>query len=136
MVWVYVMFWPAATGLGLAELVTLKSACVPEATAMDDVAVLLARFVSRPVVATVAVSVMMVPAAVPAPTVYLAVMVAVEPGGTLALVQFTGEAFGQVQVPPPLFTTAADTNVVFAGRSSLNVPVLQLLGPELVMTCV
>jgi hypothetical protein len=64
------------------------------------------------------------------------VIVPVEPGGTLALVQATGEAFGQLQVAPPAFTTAAETNVVFAGRASLNVPVLQLLGPLLVMTCV
>ena len=68
-----------------------------------------------PVVATVAVSVMIVPAAVPALTVYLAVIVPVEPGGTLGLVQAIGEAFGQVHVPPPAVTTATDTNVVFAG---------------------
>jgi len=59
---------PAATGFGLAELVTLKSACVPEATAMLTVAELLAVFVSREVVATVAVSEIIVPAATPALT--------------------------------------------------------------------
>jgi hypothetical protein len=117
-------------------LVTLKSACAPDATAIVDVAVLLARLVSRPVVATVAVSVMIVPTAVPALTVYLAVMVPVEPGGTLGLVQAMGEAFGQVHVPPPVVTTATETNVVFTGNNSLNVPVLQLLGPEFVITCV
>ena len=64
------------------------------------------------------------------------ISLAVEPGGTLALVQATGDAFGQVQVPPPAFTTAADTKVVFVGSASLNIPVLQLLGPALVMTWV
>ena len=61
---------------------------------------------------------------------------AVAPGATVALLQATGEALGQVQVPPPLFTTASETKVVFAGKASLNVAVLQLLGPELVITCV
>ncbi len=59
-----------------------------------------------------------------------------EPGGTLGLVQATGEEFGQVQVPPPEVATATDTNVVFKGKGSLKVAVLQLLGPELVITCV
>ena len=66
----------------------------------------------------------------------MAVIVPVEPGSTLGLVHATGAEFGQVQVPPPLFTTAAETNVVLAGVASLNVAVLQLLGPELVTTCV
>jgi hypothetical protein len=133
---VYVMLFPAVTGFGLAEFVTLRSAWPAEATAMLTVAVLLARLVSRPVVATVAVSVMIVPAGVPALTVYVAVIVPVEPGGTLGLVQAMGEAGGQVHVPPPAVTTATDTNVVFAGNASLNVAVLQLLGPVLVITCV
>jgi hypothetical protein len=62
------MCCPAVTGFGLPELVTLKSACVPEATAMVEVAVLLAVLVSREVVATAAVSVIIVPAAAPAAT--------------------------------------------------------------------
>jgi hypothetical protein len=60
------MLLPAVAGFGLPELVTLKSACVPEATAMLAVAELSAGFVSFVVVAPVAVSVMIVPAAVPA----------------------------------------------------------------------
>jgi len=130
------MLFPAVTPFGLPEFVTLKSACAPEATAIVDVAVLLATLLSRPVVATVAVSVMIVPATVPPLTVYLAVIVAVEPGGTLGFVQAIGEAFGQVHVPPPVVTTATETNVVFTGNASLNVPALQLLGPALVMTWV
>jgi len=62
------MLLPALTGLGVAEFVTLKSACVPEATAIVEVAVLLVTAVSRDVVATVEVSVRIVPAAVPAVT--------------------------------------------------------------------
>jgi hypothetical protein len=60
---VYVIVLPAVTGFGLAEFVTLRSACVAVATPIVDVAVLLARFESRDVVATVAVSVI-VPVAV------------------------------------------------------------------------
>jgi hypothetical protein len=64
------------------------------------------------------------------------VIVPVEPGTTLGLVQETGEELGQVQVPPPVVATATETKVVFAGKGSLKVPAAQLLGPELVMTCV
>ena len=84
---------------------------------------------SRVGVAAVALSAMIVPAAVPAFTLYVAVMVAVEPGGTLGFVQATGPALGQVHVPPPLVTTESDTHVVFTGVAWLNVAVLQLLGP-------
>lgn len=130
------IFCPAFTGFGLAAFVTLRSACVAPATPIVTVAELFEELVSREAVATVAVSVMMVPDAVPVGTLYTAVMVAVEPGGTLGLVQETGEAFGQVQAPPPVVTAATDTKVVFAGVASLNVAVLQLLGPLLVTTCV
>jgi hypothetical protein len=65
---VYVILLPAFTGFGPPEFVTLKSACVPDATAICTVAELLAVFVSRDVVAAVAVSVMSVPAAAPAAT--------------------------------------------------------------------
>lgn len=133
---VYVMVFPALTGFGVAAFVTLKSACAFEATAILTVAELFAGFVSLVVVATVAVSLMIVPAAAPAATVYFAVIVPVELGGTLGLVHATGAASGHVHVTPPLFTTATETNVVFAGVASLNVPVLQLLGPVLVTTCV
>lgn len=84
---------------------------------------------SRVTVVAVAVSVMIVPAVVPAVTLYTAVIVAMEPGGTLGFVQATGPALGQVHVPPPVVTTDTDTNVVFAGVASLNAAVPQLLGP-------
>ena len=63
---VHVMLVPALTGFGLAEFVTLKSACVPDVTAIFAVAVLSAVFESLVVVPTVTVSVMIVPAVVPA----------------------------------------------------------------------
>ena len=63
-------------------------------------------------------------------------MVPVEPGSTLGFVQFTGARFGQVQVPPPVVTTATETNVVFAGVPSLNLPALQFDGPLFVTVCV
>ena len=126
------MLFPAVTGFGLAASVTLKSACPAPATAMFTVAELSVRLVSWVVVAPVTVSLIIVPAAVPAFTLYTAVMVPVEPGGTLGFVQFTGAEFGQVHVPPPEVTTATETNVVLAGIAvSLKVAVLQLLGPWL-----
>jgi hypothetical protein len=39
-------------------------------------------------------------------------------------------------VAPPELATATDTKLELFGVASLSVPVLQLLGPELVMTCV
>jgi hypothetical protein len=57
------------------------------------------------------------------------VMVPVEFGGTLGFVQLTGAEFRQVHVPPPVVTTATDTNVVFRGFGSVNVAALQLPGP-------
>lgn len=110
-------------------MVTLKSACAPEATAILTLAELSLGFESCVVVVAVAVSVMIVPAAVPAFTVYTAVIVAVEPGGTLGFVQEIGAEFGHVHVPPPDVTTPTDTNAVFAGVASERAAVLQLLGP-------
>ena len=63
------MLWPALTGFGLAEFVMLRSAWPATATPMVEVAVLFRIFESSVVVCPVAVSVMMVPAAVPAFTV-------------------------------------------------------------------
>jgi hypothetical protein len=63
---VYVMLLPAVAGFGLPELVTLRSACVAELTAIVTVAELSDGFVSRVVVAPVSVSVIRVPDAVPA----------------------------------------------------------------------
>ena len=126
------MLFPAVTGLGLAVLVTLRSACVPDATPICIVAVLSVWLESRVALAAVMVSVMTVPAV----TRYLAVMVPMDPGGTLGFVQETGAMLGQVQVPPPEVTTATETKVVLAGVASVNVALLQLEGPLLVTVCV
>ncbi len=129
---VYVILLPAVTGFGLAELVTRRSACVAPATAIEDVAELSVVLVSREVVPAVAVSVMIVPAAVPAFTLNTTVNTADDPAATLGFVQEL--AGNPVQVQPAGGVT--DTNVVFAGIASVNVAVLQLLGPPLVTVCV
>src|SRR5450755_3651780 len=101
------MLLPAATGFGLAEFVTLRSAWIPLATAIFTVAELSAGFSSCVGEAAVTVSLIIVPAVAVPLTVYFAVIVPVEPGGTLGLVQDTG-AEVQVQVPPPAVTTATE----------------------------
>jgi hypothetical protein len=62
--------------------------------------------------------------------------VALEPGGTLEVVHATGALLGHDHVATPELTTATDTKLELFGVASVNVAVLQLLGPELVMTCV
>jgi hypothetical protein len=127
------MLFPAVTGFGLAEFVTLRSACVALATPIVTVAELLAVFVSLVDVATIAVSVMIVPAAVPALTVTTTGNVLIEPGATVGLVQLMDPAVVQVH---PVGTGLSETKVVLAGNASVNVALAQLLGPELVTTCV
>jgi hypothetical protein len=88
--------------------------------------------VSRVVVVAASVSVMMVPAAVPASTVTTTVKVLTVPGAKLGLVQPEAK---EVQVHPagaPLY----ELKVVFAGTASLKVTLAQLLGPVLVTVCV
>jgi hypothetical protein len=65
---VYVMLLPAETGFGVPVFVTTRSAWVADATAMFTVAELLPGLVSRELVDADSVSVMIVPAAVPAVT--------------------------------------------------------------------
>jgi hypothetical protein len=127
------MLFPAVTGFGLAEFVTLRSACAALATPIVTVAELLAVFVSLVDVATIAVSVMIVPAAVPALTVTTTGNVLIEPGATVGLVQLMDPAVVQVH---PVGTGLSETKVVLAGNASVNVALAQLLGPELVTTCV
>jgi hypothetical protein len=123
------MLLPAVTGFGLPEFVMLKSACAALATAIftvTELSVLLLSFVADD---AVAVSAIIVPAAVGLFTVYTAVIVTVDPGGTLGFVQATGPTFGQVHVPPPVVTAATEVKVVALGLASLNFAVVQLLGP-------
>lgn len=91
------MLPPAVTGLGLAEFVTLRSACPAAATAMFTVAELLVGLVSCVVVVTPAVSPIMVPAAVPGFTVTTTVNVLTVPGAKLGFVQ---PAANETQVHP------------------------------------
>jgi hypothetical protein len=127
------MFWPAFTGFGLAEFVTPRSACPAVATPMFTVAELSLGLVSDVAEAAVAVSVMIVPEAVPAITLNTTGKVLDEPGATLGFVQLIDPAVVQVQ---PAGTGLSDTNVVFAGNPSVKVALVQLLGPPLVTTCV
>jgi hypothetical protein len=77
----------------------------------------------------VAVSVMMVPLAVPTVTLYVTVKIPVEPAATLGLVQLT-----PTQVHPAGATI--ETNVVLAGVASVKVAVVAAADPVLVTTCV
>jgi hypothetical protein len=122
--------FPAITGFGLAEFVTLRSACPAPATPMFTVAELLPRLVSCVAVATVAVSEIMVPAAVPAFTFTTTGNVPMEPGATLGFVQLMVGV--KVVHDHPGGTGASETNVVFAGIVSVKVALAQLLGPEFV----
>jgi hypothetical protein len=99
---------------------------------MLTVAVLLLRFVSRDVVATVAVSVMIVPA--PAVTLTTTGKVLEPPGATLGFEQLMVGV--KVEQDHPAGTGLSETNVVPAGMASVNVTLAQLLGPELVATWV
>jgi hypothetical protein len=127
------MFWPAFTGFGLAEFVTLRSACPAVATPIFTVAELSLGFVSDVAEAAVAVSVIIVPEAVPAFKLTTTGKVLDEPGATLGFVQLIDPAVVQVH---PAGTGLSDTNVVFTGNASVKVALAQLLGPPLVTTCV
>jgi hypothetical protein len=76
---------------------------------------------------TVTVSLITVPLAVPAATVYTTVNVPVEPAATLGFAQLTG---GDVQVQPAGAET--ENKVVLVGVGSLNVAVVAAADPVLV----
>src|ERR1700728_3829636 len=128
----YVMLCPAFTGFGLAEFVTLRSACAAPATGILRVAELLFGLLSWVVVVPVSVSVMVVPAAVPAVTVTEKTKVLMVPGARLGLVHPVTKE-GQVH---PGGAPLKVLKVVLAGMASLKLTVLQLLGPVLVTTWV
>ena len=90
-------------------------------------------FVSNVAEAAVAVSVIIVPEPVPAFTFTITGKVLDEPGATLGFVQLIDPVVVHVH---PAGTGLSDTNVVFAGNDSVNVALVQLLGPPLVTTCV
>src|ERR1039457_7686792 len=83
---------------------------------------------------TVAVSVMIVPEGVAAPTFTTTVNVVDAPEANVGIVQEIDEP-EQVQPAVPE-VAATDTNEVFAGRASVNAPVLDVPGPLFVTTTV
>ena len=125
--------FPAVTGFGLAEFVTPRSACPAVATPISTLVDLSLVFLSNVAEAAVAVSVIIVPEAVPAFTLTTTGKVLDEPGATLGFVQLIDPAVVQLH---PAGTGVNDTNVVFAGNASVKVALMQLLGPPLVTTCV
>ena len=117
-------------------LVVMRSACVAVATTSFAVALLLAKLGSVVVEVTVAVSLIAVPAAVPAVTFTTTVKLAV-PVAKLGSVQV------MVPVPPTVGVVhdhapgaVTDWKVVFGGVFSVRVAVAAALGPPFVMTCV
>jgi hypothetical protein len=83
-------------------------------------------------VPTIASSVMRVPAPAVPLTSTVTVNVLDEPGAIVGFVQLIEPVV--VHVHPE--GVGIETNVVFAGIASVNVPLAQLLGPLLVTTCV
>jgi hypothetical protein len=118
-------------------LVTIKSASVAVATTSAAVAVLFDVFESPVVELTVTVSLIAVPAAVPAVTFKITGKLA-DPTAKLGFVQLIVPALptvGRVQ-DHPLGIGVSETKVVFAGVISVKVAVAAALGPLLVNTCV
>jgi len=129
---VKVTLLPAANELGEAAFVTIRSACVAVATTSDAVAVLFAGLASVTAELTLAVSLIAVPAAVPAFT-FRTIEKLPDPAAKLGSVQ--------LMVPVP-FTAGVvqdhpaggeiDWKVVFAGVTSVNAAFVAALGPLLV----
>lgn len=121
---------PAATEPGAAVFVTDRSACAPVATTSLAVALLFEEFGSVVAELTLTVSLMVVPEAVPALTFTTNVIVAGVPGAKLG--------FEQVSVPTLQIHPAGPESVcavVFAGRVSVTVTFVAVLGPALLITC-
>ncbi len=105
---------------------------------MLTVAELFPATVSRVVVVTVAVSEMIVPAAVPGFTLTTNWKFAVVAGGSVAIVHVmfpVAPTAGRTHTQPT-GVTGAEKNVVFAGTAWVKVTVAALLGPRLVTVCV
>ena len=127
---------PAATEVGEAVLIVIRSAWTAVATTSAAVAVLLAGLGSEVAELTVAVLLMAVPAAVPAVTFSTTVKLA-DPAAKLGLVQVMDPVpptTGVVHDHPAAMTI--DWKVVFAGVVSARLAVLAVLGPALVTTWV
>jgi hypothetical protein len=128
---------PAATDAGEAEFVVTRSACVPRATTSAAVALLFVEFGSLVDELIVAVSLIAVPATVPAVTFSTTGKLAV-PGAKLGFVHVMVPALptvGSMHDHPP-GTGVSETNVVFGGVFSVKLALVAVLGPALVTTCV
>ena len=115
----------------------MRSAWVAPATTSAAVAALFAELGSGVVEFTSAVSLIAVPAAVPAVTFTTTVKVTV-PVAKLGLVQVIVPALptaGRMQ-DQPLGIGVKETNVVFVGVVSVKVAAVAVLGPALATTCV
>ena len=128
---------PAATEVGKAALVVTKSASVESATTSVADALLFAELGSGVLELTVAISVIVVPCAVPGVTFNTTGKLAV-PGAKLASVQVIVPALptAGVMQDQPLGNGVSCTKVVSGGVLSLNVTLVAVLGPALVTTCV
>src|SRR5271165_2192796 len=129
------MLFPANTVSGVATVVSAKSAWPAVATTSVAAAELDPN--AWLVALAVAISVMMVPLAVPAATCNTSCTLTLDPAATLAVVQVivpvppTG---GVVQVVPG--GAEIDWNVVLAGVVSVRVAFVAALLPVFVSTCV
>jgi len=123
---------PALTDAGDAELLVIKSACDAVATTSVAVALLLPALGSVVAELTLAVSVITVPARVPAFTLTMTGKLAV-PGAKLELVQVIVAPKTHAQ---PGGIGLREIKVVFAGTASEKLAFVATLGPALVTTCV
>jgi len=121
---------PAKTRLGAPAVDRETSACV----AVPTTSVAVAEFAPKDwfEALTVTVSVITVPAAVPALTLYTTENVPDAPAATVRAVH--GLAGNPVQVHPA--GGVIETKVVFAGVASLKVPFVMADDPVFVTTCV
>src|SRR5579859_170886 len=130
------MLLPAGNELGEAEFVVTRSACVAVATTSAAVALLFAVFGSEIAELTVAVSLMAVPAAVPALTCNVRVKVPVPGAKEESLqVMVPADPTAGVTQPHPAGNVIA-WKFVLGGVVSVIVTVVAVLGPAFVTTCV
>jgi hypothetical protein len=123
---------PAVTEVADGVFVNTRVASPAAATTSVAVALLLEALGSLIAELTEAVSVKVVPSAVPTGTVTMKVIVPVAVGASDGAVQLYGTV--DVQTNPPV--PASEENVVPVGSVSGTVTVVAVLGPLLVTTCV
>lgn len=110
--------------MGDATLVVTKSDCVAVETTSAATAVLFAEFGSATEEVTLAVSLICVPAAVPELTLTTYVIVA---GDAATSAEFVQVSVATLQLQP--VGPVSDTAVVFAGKVSVSVTPVAVLGP-------